>query len=78
MTVRELIKHLHTLPQDVDVIYRYHSEYEKLDEDFIKLHVAGDKEIHYRPEQGYCTFHSYWCPKDFVPDFRTVVVFPGN
>lgn len=79
MTVRELIEHLGTLPADAEVIYRYHSEYAELETGDIDLHRAEDGKIEYRAEQGYCYYRCNWRPSDWPkPEFRTVVVFPGN
>ncbi len=87
MTVRELIKHLETLPQDYLVVYKCCSDYTKMDADEVIILNAEDKEIvqhHNIPDQVRSYRSTEYAkkyegmPKNSEPKFLDCVVFPGN
>lgn len=79
MTVAELVTHLQTLPQDLKVIYRCCSDYDDLEADEIDVVLAEDKKIvkHHNLINTHRDYRS-WEHKTMVPEFVSVVVFPGN
>ncbi len=77
MTVRELREKLATMPDNVEVIYSYHSEYAILTDTDIRLVPAQSKEICERRGQHIRYRDGVW-PSTEKPKFVTVVVLPGN
>lgn len=75
MTVGELIAHLQKFDPNLPVIYKKCSDYSELCEEDIEVETAESQRIVYRKEQGFTGFDSRWHKE---PDYRTVLVLPGN
>jgi len=82
VTVRELVKLLQTMPQDVVVVYKFHSDFEVLEAEDVELSVPND-------EFGLIHHHGHIMDFDRVrwwdayrdgapPEYITAVIFPGN
>lgn len=88
MTVRELIEHLQTLPQDYVVGYCCCSDTSLMDADEICVcHAADKKVVKHHNMPGCVRDYREWewekqvpgGPKPgMVPEFVDIVVFPGN
>lgn len=85
ITVKELIKHLKTLPQDYQVLYCLHSDYAVLDLEEIEVQHSTDKLnygtaiLHHNMPGEY---RSYGGDREYkgqkLPTPASVVIFPGN
>jgi hypothetical protein len=86
VTVKELIAHLQTCPQDYDVVYRCCSDYSGLTADEIVVQHATDELGHgsvIRHHNLYGGFRRYEGPHEYrpmapLPVPAGVVKFPGN
>lgn len=78
MNVRELIEHLQTLPQELEVIYSYHSDYEVLRAEDIEHCEARGKSTVLRGGRYAHTYPGYQWPPGEQPVYVDVVIFPGN
>lgn len=85
MTVKELIEHLQTLPQDYIVGYRCCSDAKQMEADEISVIHASDKKV-IQHHNIHWAIRDY-SPSDFgegpfkiamEPQFISVVMFPGN
>lgn len=78
MTVSELIEKLKTFPADTPVIYRRYSDWNELEGREIELVLASERKVIWR-EGGYRDmYHPGVWPEGEVPQYVTVVAFPGN
>lgn len=85
MTVRELIKHLETLPQDYTVAFDLHSEVKLMEKEEIEVVHATDKKLvkHHNMSDWLRTYYAHQWEGDgslskMTPEFVDAVVFPGN
>ncbi len=81
MTVRELIKHLETLPQDFEVAYQCCSDVSAMEAIDITVHFAEEKRIirHHNMSEGFRYYRDYEYRKvTMIPEFANIVMFPGN
>lgn len=86
MTIKELIEHLQTFPQDAESVclYRAYSDYSILDADQITYHPVGGTSMA-REDQRYVKrngqimlYNPRTWDKAEVPVFVAIVAFPGN
>lgn len=83
MTVRELIEHLQTLPPDLDVIYRFCSDYSVLEAGDIDLQTSSDPLTRFTAVKHHNMpgeYRAYYPieKEDPKPTPANVVIFPGN
>ena len=84
MTVKELVEHLQTMPQDYLVVYRACSDCTKLEADDINVYSAEQKKVvqhHNMPDRVMDYSEWQYEPKGKLtnePKFLDVVMFPGN
>ncbi len=82
MTVHELIEHLKTLPSGALVIAQYHSDYVKIDPEWVEFVPAAAQKIAVRRHAGrpdqYSDYSASWWPKDEQPLFMDFVRLRGN
>lgn len=81
MTVRELIAHLQTLPQDYLVAYQCCSDSAKLEAEEITVIHATDKRViqHHNMPDMIRDYREWEHHKSGpIPHFIDVVMFPGN
>jgi hypothetical protein len=80
MTVGELKAILKDVPDDVTVIYELYSQYAPMLPEHVRYFRAEDKKIVWREQwsDGFMDYRAEWFPEGETPDFRTVVIFPGN
>ena len=85
MTVKELIEHLQTLPQDFMVAYELHSETKLMEPDEIRVVRMADKKLvkHHNMPDWLRAYSPYEWEKGgsksgLTPEFVNAIVFPGN
>lgn len=81
MTVKELIEHLQTLPQDYLVVYQRYSDLTKLEASDILVAHACDRSVvqhHNQPDLVREYREHEWNRKLLTPHFLDAVIFPGN
>ena len=87
MTVKELIEHLQTFPQEFQVAYRCCSDSAKLEADDVYVILATDKKVvqHHNMKDRIRDYNpsdygnsKYASCAGLQPDFISVVMFPGN
>ncbi len=74
MTVKDLITHLHTMPQDLPVAYALHSEFTLMSTEDVQVQMLQP----HRPDGWVAT--RWWGTRNEQDALKTVpyVVFPGN
>ncbi len=88
MTNQELIDHLRTFPPDAEVVYRCCSEYEILNVEQVKYSAGGlgqdvprwcSPKMFVKRGGHVVTYRiDQWDPKEGVPEFVSLILFPGN
>ena len=77
MTVQELITELQQYPPDAQVIYNFQSDFAVLEPGEVQLVDVASRRLVLR-DGRYHRYEPHHWPKDWVPQFVNVVLFPGN